>query len=74
MTTDEIRTKSARYRIAVFGQPRSPWRPSIDEAMADAIELDLASWDESEREWFLAVPVDLVTGKAEEVRRAADPT
>ncbi|MFC0205807.1 hypothetical protein [Novosphingobium soli] len=62
---------AARYRIAVFGQPRSPWRSSIDEAMADAIDLKLASWDESEREWFLAVPVDLVTGKAEAIRRAA---
>lgn len=54
---------AARYRIAVFGQPRSPWRSSIDEAMADAISLGLASYDHSEREWFLAVPVDLVTGK-----------
>ncbi|KPH60219.1 hypothetical protein ADT71_20615 [Novosphingobium sp. ST904] len=62
---------AARYRIAVFGQPRSPWRPSIDEAMADAIKLKLASWDESRQEWFLAVPVDLATGKAEEDRRAA---
>ena len=62
---------AARYRIAVFGQPRSPWRSSIDEAIADAVELELASWDESKREWFLAVPVDLVTGKAEEVKRAA---
>lgn len=60
-----------RYRITVFGQPRSPWRPSIDEAFADAIDLGLASWDASKREWFLAVPVDLVRGKAEEVRRAA---
>ncbi|MYL98713.1 hypothetical protein GR702_13165 [Novosphingobium sp. FGD1] len=61
---------AARYRIAVFGQPRSPWRASIDEAMADAIELNLASWDESEREWFLAVPVDLVR-KAKLARAAA---
>jgi len=33
--------------------------------MADAIALELASWDESRREWFLAVPVRL------DVRRAA---
>lgn len=39
--------------------------------MADAIKLDLASWVESEREWFLAVPVDLVVGKEEEAKRAA---
>jgi len=63
VSADEIRRQSTRYQIAVFGQPRSPWRSSIDEAMADAIALDLASWDESEREWFLAVPVDLVSRK-----------
>lgn len=50
---------AARYRIAVFGRPRSPWRTSIDEAIADAIELELASWDASEGEWFLAVPVEM---------------
>jgi hypothetical protein len=48
-----------RYRIAVFGRPRAPWRDSIDEALGDAIELGLASWDASRREWFLAVPVGL---------------
>ena len=63
----------ARYRIAVFGQPRSPWRLTIDEALEDAIALELACWDEREREWFLAVPVDLITGKAEEVRSAKRP-
>ncbi len=61
----------ARYRIAVFGRPRSPWRSSIDEAMADAIKLKLASWDESEREWFLAVPVELVSETADNRARAA---
>jgi hypothetical protein len=65
-----MRTKPMRYRIAVFGQPRSPWRPTINEALADAVALELASWDESGREWLLAVPVDLVRGKAEEIRRA----
>jgi len=54
-----------RFRISVFGRPRSPWRDSQAEAMADAIALELASWDESRREWFLAVPVRL------DVRRAA---
>lgn len=27
--------------------------------MNDAIEMELASWDASRREWFLAVPVEL---------------
>ncbi|EJU11741.1 hypothetical protein LH128_17377 [Sphingomonas sp. LH128] len=68
MSADEYR---ARFRIAVFGQARGPWRPSIDDAMADAIKLELASWDESQREWYLAVPVELVVSKAREIRRAA---
>lgn len=48
-----------RYRITTFGRPRAPWRDSVDEAMQDAIALELASWDESKREWYLAVPVGL---------------
>lgn len=62
---------TVQYRIAVFGQPRSPWRFSTDEAMADAVALELASWDESEHEWFLAVPVELVMRKAKHARLAA---
>lgn len=46
-----------QVRITVFGRPRAPWRDSFEEAKADAIALELASWDESKREWFLAVPV-----------------
>ncbi len=53
-----------RYRIATFGRPRSPWRDSIEEAMADAIKLDLASWDASRREWFIAVPVEMVIDRS----------
>lgn len=48
-----------RYRIEVFGRARAPWRNSAAEAMADAIRLDLASWDEERQEHFLAVPVDM---------------
>lgn len=62
---------AARYRIAVFREPRSSWRATADEAMADAIALGLASWDESEQEWYLAVPVELVTGKANPAKKAA---
>lgn len=60
-----------RFRIMAFGRPRSPWRDSIQEAMHDAIELGLASWDASRREWFLAVPVELGRAKAEDLPRAA---
>jgi len=58
------------YRIRVFGKPRAPWRATSDEAMQDAIALELASWDGSEREWFLAVPVEM---KARKVALPPDP-
>lgn len=48
-----------RYRIEVFGEARAPWRYSAAEAMADAIRLDLTSWDEERQEHYLAVPVDM---------------
>lgn len=54
-----------KYRIEVFGVGRAPWRSSPVEAMQDAIVLDLASWDESVRQWFLAVPVDMRVEKPE---------
>ncbi len=46
-----------RFRIVVFGEPRTPWRESRQEAIDDAIAAKLATWDGSKREWFLAVPV-----------------
>jgi hypothetical protein len=57
-----------RFRITVFGRPRSPWRDSDEEAMADAVALELASWDASRREWFLAVPVSLQSRRAVKLR------
>lgn len=48
-----------RFRITVFDEPRAPWRETREEAMADAVALDLASWDDERREHFLAVPVDI---------------
>lgn len=52
-------TTRYQYRIAVFGEARAEWRDSYDAAMADAIRLGLASWDETQREHFLAVPVEM---------------
>lgn len=49
------------YRIEVFGEPRAPWRGTVAEAMADAIRLELASWDDELQQHYLAVPVDLRT-------------
>jgi hypothetical protein len=53
-----------QFRIAVFGRPRAPWRNSFEAAKADAIALELASWDASRREWFLAVPVEVQSRNA----------
>lgn len=53
----------ARFRLTVFGKPRegAPWRATKDEVLLDAIRLGLASWDASQREHFLAVPVEIAT-------------
>lgn len=53
------------YRITVFGEPRAPWRRTPHESMADAIRLNLASWDDQRREHFLAVPVEMDWRKAD---------
>lgn len=47
------------YRIEVFGRPRAPWRRTPTDAMVDAISLGLSSYDESQRQHYLAVPVDM---------------
>lgn len=57
-----------RHCVTVFGEQRAPWRDSVAEAVDDAIALELASWDPSEGQHFLAVPVDI---KTEKVRDAA---
>lgn len=46
-----------KYRISVFGRPRTGWRDTFDEALQDAVTSELASWDGERQEWFLAVPV-----------------
>lgn len=48
-----------RYRIAVFKEPRAPWRDVIERAMTDAKRLGLASYDAAAREWYLALPVEM---------------
>ena len=52
---------AARYRVTVFDQPRGEWRDTFDQAKDDAIVAGLASYDESRREYFLAVPVAIQT-------------
>jgi hypothetical protein len=46
-----------KYRVCVFNEPRGVWRNSFQAAKGDAIRADLASYDETQREYFLAVPV-----------------
>jgi hypothetical protein len=50
-----------RHRVTVFDRPRGPWRETREQAMEDAVGQKLASWDETKREHFLAVPVDITT-------------
>lgn len=47
------------FRIAFNNHGRAPWRDRYAEAMDDAINLELASWDASRREWFLSAPVEI---------------
>lgn len=47
------------FCVAVFGEPKSPWRAKRSDAMIDAIRAALASWDESAGEHYLAVPVEI---------------
>ena len=52
---------AARYRVIVFDQPQGEWRDTFDQAKDDAIAAGLASYDESAREYYLAVPVAIQT-------------
>lgn len=49
----------AEYRVEVFGVPRGLWRDSYAEAKWDAIDAELASYDEGLGEYYLAVPVEI---------------
>lgn len=48
-----------QFRVVSAGQPRGIWRNTYEEAMTDAVDLHLASWDQSKRTYFLAVPVSI---------------
>jgi hypothetical protein len=51
----------SRYRVTVFDEPRGEWRDTFEQAKDDAIAAGLASYDQSRREYFLAVPVAIQT-------------
>jgi hypothetical protein len=48
-----------QFRVVSAGRPRGVWRDSYEAAMADAVDLELASWDASKRTHYLAVPVSI---------------
>lgn len=47
------------FRLTVFDKPRGPWLESREMVMAWALKHELASWDASRREHYLAVPVSI---------------
>ena len=54
-------TGNVHYRVVVFDEPRGQWRDTFEHAKDDAIAAGLASYDESRREYFIAVPVAIQT-------------
>lgn len=56
---------TTRYRVCVFDDPKGEWRDTFQHAKDDAIRLGLASYDESRREYYLAVPVRIETQSTE---------
>ncbi len=52
------------WRLKVFEEPRGPWLESQDQMMDFAVRQGLASWDESKREHYLAVPVGMIVREA----------
>lgn len=48
-----------RYRVKLLGEPQSEWRDSEAEAVRDARQIGLASWDGERREWFVPIPAEI---------------
>lgn len=40
------RRRDPAYCFGVLGYAKAPWRPTIDQAKADALDAGYASWDE----------------------------
>lgn len=40
------RRRDPAYCFGVLGYAKAPWRPTIDQAKADAVDAGYASWDE----------------------------
>lgn len=50
-----MRRRDIAYALGVGGVQKGPWRPSADEAMSDALEMDFASVCELTGERYLHV-------------------
>ena len=53
------RRRDPAYCFGVAGRARAPWRPSVDEARADAIEAGFASRDEVSGTIYLDALADI---------------
>ena len=40
------RSRDPAYCFGVLGYAKAPWRPTVDQAKADALDAGYASWDE----------------------------
>jgi len=49
------------YRFALFALPQAPWRATIEEAHADAIDAGYASVDPHSKTVWLTVPAEIWT-------------
>jgi hypothetical protein len=57
-------------RVVVFRRPQGPWRRSLRQAHADAIELGLGSYDE-DGTFFITVPADIEWADAQVISLCA---
>jgi hypothetical protein len=49
-----------RYRLMMLNRPVAPWRPTLQDAQADAIAAGMADWDPDRRALFITVPAEIV--------------
>ena len=48
------------WQLLSFGRPAAPARDTEAEVIADARRLKLASYDRVKREWYVAIPAEIV--------------
>lgn len=60
MTTKRADRPVKRYRLMMLNKPIAPWRPTLQDAQADAIAAGVADWDPERRVLFVTVPAAIV--------------